>query len=102
MYKSVSTEIITRGKEAEDKAWRKKQAERLEELGLPPFKVYAVWWREMGRIFIEGWEIETWEEGMELGKRYSEDEELQKLERERAEKGIVVEGSHEMYLLTDY
>jgi hypothetical protein len=39
---------------------------------------------------------------MELGKRYSEDEELQKLERERAEKGIVVEGSHEMYLLTDY
>ena len=102
MFTSVSTEIIARGKEAEDKAWRKKQAKRLEELGMPAFKVYAVWFREAGRVFIEGPEFESWEEGAEWERKFAEDKELQELERERAEKGMVVEGTNEGYLLADY
>ena len=102
MYKGVATEIIARGKEAEDKAWRKKQAERLKELGFEPIKVYAVLGREAGKVFIEMGEWETWQEVEEYVKRYSEDEELQKLERERAEKGMVVEGSCEGFILADY
>jgi hypothetical protein len=102
MYKFVSTEIIARGKEAEDKAWREKQAERFKELGWEPAKVYAVMGREIGRVFIElGGEFNTWQEVEESWKLYSEDEELQKLEIERAEKGMVVEGSHEGYILFD-
>jgi len=103
MYKFVSTEIIARGKEAEDKAWRKKQAERVKELGWEPAKVYTVWGREIGRVFIEfGGEFKTWQEVEEWGKLYSADEELQKLESERAQKGMVVEGSNEGFILTDY
>jgi hypothetical protein len=103
MYKFVTTEIIARGKVAEDKAWRMKQAERLSELGLEPAKVYAVLGRETGMVFIEfGGEFNTWQEVEEWMKLYSEDEELQKLESERAEKGMVVEGSNEGFILTDY
>jgi hypothetical protein len=103
MYKGVSTEIIARGKEAEDKAWREKQAERFKELGWEPPKVYAVLGREAGRVFIEmGVEFNTWQEVEGWMKKYSEDEDLQKLENERAEKGMVVEGSDEGFILTDY
>jgi len=103
MYKGVSTEIIARGKEAEDKAWRKKQAERFKELGWEPPKAYAVLGREAGRVFIEmGGEFNTWQEVEEWMKKYSEDGELQKLESERAERGMVVEGSNEGFILTDY
>ena len=103
MYNSVSTEIIARGKEAEDKAWREKQAERFKELGWEVPKVYWVIGREAGKVFVEmGKGFNTWQEGEEWGKLYSEDEELQKLESERAEKGMVVEGSAEGFFLTDY
>ena len=61
MYNSVSTEIIARGKEAEDKAWREKQAERFKELGWEPPKVYMYWvvkqeecLLQWGRISIHG------------------------------------------------
>ena len=102
MYKFVMTEIIARGKEAEDKAWRKKQAERFKELGFQPIKVYAVLGREAGRVFIEMGEMDTWQEVEEWSKAYAEDEGLPKLELERAEAGMVVEGSQEMFILTDY
>lgn len=103
MYKVVSMEIIARGKEAEDKAWREKQAERFKELGWDVPKVYWVIGREVGRVFVEmGEGFNTWQEGMDWGKKYDEDEELQKLESERAEKGMVVEGSAEGFFLTDY
>ena len=102
MYKFVFTEIITRGKEAEDKAWRKKQAKRFEELGFPPLKVYSVIGREQGRVYMEIPEFETWEEWMQIAARFGSDEVLLALEEERAEKGMVVEGSNEGYLLTDY
>ena len=103
MYKYVGTEIIARGKQAEDKAWREKQAERLTELGWGLPKAYWIWGREAGKVFIDmGVEFNTWQEMEEWGKLYSEDEELQKLEAERAEKGMVVEGSSEGFILTDY
>ena len=102
MYKIVSTEIIARGKMAEDKAWRKKQAARLKELGWELPKAYAVLGRETGRVFIEMGEFNTWQEWEEWNKKYFEDEELQKLENERAERGMVVEGSNEGFILTDY
>ncbi len=103
MYKFVSTEIVARGKEAEDKAWREKQAERFKELGWEPPKVYMVLGRETGRVFIAmGEGFNTWQEVEEWGKKFDEDEELQKLESERAEKGMVVEGSAEGFFLTDY
>jgi beta-xylosidase len=102
MYNSVSTEIIARGKVDEDKAWREKQAERFKELGREPPKVYMVLGRETGRVFVEWEGFNTWQEVEEMIKVYSEDEELQKLEVERAEKGMVVEGSNEVFILTDY
>ncbi len=103
MYKFVSTEIIARGKKAEDKAWREKQAERFKELGWEAPKAYMVIGREAGRVFVEmGEGFNTWQEGEEWGKKFYEDEELQKLESERAEKGMVVEGSAEGFFLTDY
>jgi hypothetical protein len=103
MYKFVSTEIVARGKEAEDKAWREKQAERFKELGWEPPKVYWILGREAGKVFVEMGEVaDTWQEVEEWGKKFDEDEELQKLESERAEKGMVVEGSAEGFILTDY
>lgn len=102
MYKMVLTEIIARGKEAEDKAWRASQDELFTERGWQPFKPYAVVGRQAGRLFVEGPAFGTWQEAEQWGVRYSADEELQKLELERAEKGIVVEGSQEFFILTDY
>ena len=103
MYNAVNTEIIARGKVAEDKAWRKKQAERFKELGWEPPKVYMVLGRETGRVFIAmGEGFNTWQEVEEMIETYSEDEDLQKLEVERAEKGMVVEGTNEVFILTDY
>ena len=49
-----------------------------------------------------GEDFNTWQEVEEMIKIYSEDEELQKLESERAERGTVVEGSNEGFILTDY
>ena len=102
MYKAFATEIIARGKEAEDKAWRAKQNKLLEERGWEPSKAYGVLGRELGRVFAEGPEFETWQEAQQWGSEYAADEEIQALERERAEKGIVVEGSQEFFILTDY
>jgi len=102
MYKLLGTEIIARGKEAEDKAWRERQAKLFKQRGIEPFKVYGVLGREAGRIFYEGLEFETWQEVEEFSARYAADEEIQKLERERAENRIVVEGTQEFFILTDY
>ena len=103
MDKYVGTEIIARGKEAEDKAWRKKQAERFKELGWEAPKAYMVMGREAGRVFVEmGGRFNTWQEGDKWSNTFSEDEELQKLESERDEKGMIVEGSGEGFIHTDY
>jgi hypothetical protein len=102
MYKFLATEIIARGMEAEDKAWRQKQAQRRVELGLGSTKVYSVFGREVGRVLIEMGETESWDQAMEWMAMHGADEVLQALEQERAEKGIVVEGSFEVYILTDY
>jgi len=102
MYKLLGTEIIARGKEADDKAWREKQAELFKQRGIEPITVYRVLGRQDGRIFYESWEFETWQELEEFSAKYSADEGIQKLELERAEQGIVVEGTHESFILTDY
>ena len=102
MYKFVLTEIVARGKEVEDKAWRKRQAERLQELGAAIPKVYAALGREAGRVFVEMGEVETWQEAERISAMLGTDEVLQALEDERAGKGMVVEGSAELYILVDY
>ena len=102
MFKFVLTEIVARGKEVEDKAWRKKQAERMQEIGVGAPKVYAVLGREAGRVFVELGEAETWQEVEEITAKVEMDEVLQALEHERAEKGMIVEGTAEFYILVDY
>ena len=102
MFKFVLTEIVARGKEAEDKAWRNKQAERLQAIGVGVPKVYAVLGREAGKVFVEFGEAETWQEVEEITAKMGMDEALQALENERAEKGMIVEGSTEGYILVDY
>ena len=102
MYRVLNTEIIARGKSAEDKAWRKKRNERLAEIGLTPPKTYSVMGREARRVMTVWTEVEKPQDWETVMKEYREDEKLIELERERTEKGIVVEGTLEVFILTDY
>jgi hypothetical protein len=98
MYKVVLTEIVK--DEAEDKAFRAKQAKRFQELGLTPFKEYRVVGREGGMVFVEGPVFASWQEAEQGSAKLAADEEMQKLERERSGKHTVEDT--QWYILTGY
>ena len=102
MHRLLVTEIIARGKRTEDKAWRKKRNERLEEMGYASPRTYSVMGREARRVMSVWPEFEARQDWEAFRKAYRGDEKLREFERERGEQGIVVEGTTEVFVLTDY
>lgn len=101
MYKMLATEIVAWGKMADYKVYRAKVNSRLEELGLPTFKAYGVLGRTQGMVFFASAGFETWEEVGIYEAKVVADEEIQKLTHELLEKGAIVGGSLEFFILTD-
>jgi len=101
MYKWVGTEIIAAGKMADYKAWWEARDKLLRERGLGTPEVYQVLGRENNMVLFDGPEFETWEEGQEYLARYNAIEEIQKLADERRERGVVLDGSTQWFILTD-
>jgi len=101
MYKAVIIEIVASGKTKEDKALREKEKKVLEKYG-SPIKVWSVKGRRVGQVFLEFGPWESREEEEAAVAKLFADKEWQDLARERTESGLLVPGTSELFLLTDY
>jgi hypothetical protein len=96
MYKAVLIEIIAPGKEGEDRAYRQKAQALFDEYGIAPTRVFRVWGRKRGQVFVELGEFETQEAAWAAWTQLGEDERWQALQEERIAAGTVVQGTDEM------
>lgn len=101
MYKAVIIEIVASGKTEEDKALREKEKKVLEKYGTT-MKVYSVEGRTLGQVFIEFGSFESREEADAVWDKIFADKEFQDLSRERIDSGLLVPGTSDLFLLTDY
>ena len=97
MYKWVGTEIVADGKMAEYKAWWEARDKLFRKHGMQPFKAYQVEGRSLGMVFFEGPEFETQQEWEKWLAQYAP-----ATESLHREDGIVVPGSCEFFILTDF
>ena len=100
MEKYVGFEVIAFGKMDDYKAWWEARDKRLQELGIARLKMYQVKLRTIGMVFFEWPEMVT-EEAAQWLAQYNADEIIGELARERTEKKVVVEGSTEIFWLSD-
>ena len=101
MYKPVIIEIVASGKTKEDKALREKEKKVLEKYGTAT-KVWNVEDPRLGQVFIEFGPWESREEAEAVWTKIFADKEFQNLMRERIESGLLVPGTSDLFLLTDY
>jgi len=101
MYKAVIIEIVASGKTKEDKALREKEKKVFEKYGIG-FKAWSVEGRRVGQVFLEFGPWESREEEEAAVAKLFADKEWQDLARERTESGLLVPGTSDLFLLTDY
>ena len=97
MYKWVGTEIVPSRRRAEYKDWWDKRDQLFKEHGVEPIKAYEVEGRTMGMVFWETAEFENREALDDWLARYRvATESLSRGE------GVVLPGSTEYFILTDF
>jgi len=101
MYKPVIIEIVASGKTEEDKALREKEKKVLKKYGTT-MKAWSVEGRKSGQVFLEFGSFESREEAEAVWTKIFADKEWQDLSRERTESGLLVPGTSDLFLLSDY
>ena len=103
MYKLVKIHVVARGKKEEDKALWEKAKKILEKHGVSgAIKKYSVKGRKSGMVFLEGEEYESEAEAEAALAKVHEDKEWQDLMKEQSKLDLTVDGSEEIFILTDY
>lgn len=101
MIKYMLTEVVKSGKVKEDKAYREKLAPVLQKYGLKE-TVWSVEGKKRGQILLDWGEFDSREQADELIAKVFADEEWIQLQEERDKAEVIVPGTGELWVLTDY
>ena len=100
MYKVVLIEVIAPGKREDDRAYREKSQKIFDRHGAP-HKVWSIEGRKMGQVLVEFGPYDNQEEAEAIAAKIYADEEWPSLQAKRAEAGVVVPGTQDVFILTD-
>jgi hypothetical protein len=101
MYKMVLIEVIAPGKSKEDRAYREKSQRIFDPYGVP-HKVWGIEGRKMRQVLVEIGPFDSREDAQAAQDKFGADEEWLGLQSERIEAGVVIPGTQELYILTDW
>jgi hypothetical protein len=102
MFRYVTMEVITPGREADDQAYREKAQALFEKHGIAPTRVFQVWGRRMGQVCAELGEFETREQAEAAWSELAADKEWRALQKERDASGVVLPETRELLDLRSY